>query len=237
MKVAVVTGGSRGIGKSIVKKFVSEGYSVVSTYSKSNVEEISKELGENVLYLPCDLSNLQRIDEFVETALSKFERVDVLVNNAGITLDNWFANMSLENFEKVIKVNLVGTVAVTKGFIRKMIAQKSGVVINISSIAGLLGSEGQSNYAASKAAIIAFTKSLAREVGRYGIRVVGVAPGFVMTDMYAKIPSDLKKKQIESIALRRVADPEEIANVVAFLASPAASYITGTTVVVDGGVL
>ncbi|MBN2353013.1 MAG: 3-oxoacyl-ACP reductase FabG [Spirochaetales bacterium] len=235
---ALITGGSRGIGKAIVEEFHRNGYRVTFTYHSREKEalELAKSLGEGrAKALRCALDDSADIDALFETVFKDEARLDVLVNNAGVAMDNWFALMSDEAFEKVVTTNLIGTARMTKRFIKKMMAQKSGVVVNVSSVSGIAAPEGQSNYAASKAGIIAFTKSLAREMGKHNIRVVGVAPGFVKTDMYAKIPNQLKTRQLEAIALRRPAEPEEIAKVVAFLAGDRASYITGTTVVVDGG--
>ncbi len=238
MKTALVTGGSRGIGRSIVKKFVADGYFVYFTYNRG-VDEAHKlmlDMGEDkALAVQCASGVDEHIDQLYDKIMASHEKLDVLVNNAGITQDNWFALMSMDQFENVLDTNLMGAVKMTKKFIKKMVSQKSGVVVNMSSIGGIMAPEGQTNYATSKAGLIAFTKSLAREMGKHNVRVVSVAPGFVKTDMYAKVPNTIKKAQLEGVALKRPAEPEEIANVVSFLVSDSASYITGTTLVVDGG--
>ncbi|MCX7656090.1 3-oxoacyl-ACP reductase FabG [Treponema sp. J25] len=236
---AVVTGGSRGIGRAIVEELVQNGYHVTFTYNSREKEahELVEILGaDKVCAVKCAITNEDDINHLYEIVCGNEEgSIDLLVNNAGLTKDNFFALMDIDSFKTVVDTNLLGTVQVTKRFIKKMVSQKSGVIINISSVGGILGPEGQTNYAASKAGLIALTKSLAREMGRYNIRVLAVAPGYVKTDMYAKIPNHIKSKQLEAVALKRPAEPSEIAAVVGFLASPKASYMTGVTVVVDGG--
>ena len=238
-KVAIVTGGTRGIGRAIVKKLSEEGYWVYFLFKKN--AEKARELveimsGKKVKAFQCSIERLDLVQEVIQDIHSQTGRIDVLVNNAGITRDNLFALMSQEEFKEVIEVNLLGTFNVTSAVVRHMIHQKSGVIVNISSIAGILGPKGQCNYAASKAGIIAFSKSLSRELGKYGIRVVAVAPGWVETEMYAKVPIQQRKQLLSSVSLGRVAKPEEIANVVSFIVSEKASYITGTTIIVDGGI-
>ncbi|WP_304224595.1 3-oxoacyl-ACP reductase FabG [Gracilinema caldarium] len=234
----VVSGGSRGIGKAIVEELVNEGYHVTFTYNsrEQEAQDLVLQLGaDKVRAVKCSITDLNDIEMLYGCVCENNETIDLIVNNAGITKDNYFALMGIDAFETVIDTNLLGAARVTHRFIKKMIAQKFGTIINISSIGGIMGPEGQTNYAASKAGLIAMTKSLAREMGKYNVRVLGVAPGFVKTDMYAKIPNQMKVKQLEAVALKRPAEPKEIASVVAFLASPKASYITGTTIVVDGG--
>lgn len=235
---AVVTGGSRGIGRAIVEELVRNGYQVTFTYNSREQEaaELVSSLGaDKVSAVKCAITDANDVNALYEKVCGTDGSVDLLVNNAGVTKDNYFALMGMDAFETVIDTNLVGSARVTQRFIKKMVAQKSGTIINISSIGGIMGPEGQTNYAASKAGLIALTKSLAREMGKYNIRVLAVAPGFVKTDMYAKIPNQMKVKQLEAVALKRPAEPAEIASVVGFLAGPGASYMTGTTVVVDGG--
>ncbi|MCX7655961.1 MAG: SDR family oxidoreductase [Treponemataceae bacterium] len=237
---ALVTGGSRGIGKAIVEELVKNDYEVFFTYNSHEKEasDLVFSLGESkVKAIKCSVDSDDDLEKVYAIVCGQNNSIDLLVNNAGITKDNYFALMGLDSFELVVNTNLMGAVRVTHRFLKKMISLKSGTIINIASIGGIMGPEGQTNYAASKGGIIAFTKALAREVGKYNIRVVGVAPGYVKTDMYAKIPNQIKIKQLEAVSLKRPAEPSEIASVVCFLASPAASYITGTTVVVDGGLV
>jgi 3-oxoacyl-[acyl-carrier protein] reductase len=237
-RIALVTGGTRGIGLAIVKKLCGEGCFVYFTYNKNAdiAGRIEDELGrDRVKSFQANADDYIKIEAVIETIKNEKGAIDVLVNNAGQTVDNWFALMAIDEFKSVINSNLIGTAAFCRAAVRQMISQRRGVIINISSISGIMGTEGQSNYAASKAGIMAFTKSLARELGKYAIRVIAVAPGFVETDMFAKIPVVKKKELLKSVPLQRPAKPDEIAEVVSFMVSDKASYITGTTVVVDGG--
>ncbi|NPV38676.1 3-oxoacyl-[acyl-carrier protein] reductase [Brevinematales bacterium NS] len=240
-KIALVTGGSRGIGRAIVRELTENGYFVCFTYRRGKEEayRIVQEIGEDkVKAFECNIQNFDEVKEKVEEEVIKpFGACDVLVNNAGITKDNLFPLMEIEDFREVIEVNLIGMANVTNVCIKSMMGKREGVVVNIASVSGILGSFGQTNYAAAKAGIIAFTKALAREVGKYNIRVVGVAPGFVETEMFAKIPFDKKKQMIGNVSLGRAGKPEEIASIVSFLVSSKASYITGTTIIVDGGLV
>jgi 3-oxoacyl-[acyl-carrier protein] reductase len=236
-KIAIVTGGSKGIGKAIVEELINKRYFVYFTYNKSVTEakEIEERLGkENCKSLFCPVENYDISNQIYQEEFKEKE-ISLLVNNAGVTDDILFAMMEIENFENVVLTNLFGSIYLTRLLIRSMIGNKKGVIVNISSVAGVMGSEGQTNYSASKGAIDAFTRSLAKEVGKYNIRVVGVAPGFTKTSMYSKVPMKYRRKQLEAVALKRVAEPQEIASVVSFLASERASYITGTTIRVDGG--
>ena len=236
--IAIVTGGTRGIGKSIVRKLCNDGYFTYFTYRSSTQEaqdlenEIGKEFTKGCC---CSSENSSDIKQLILEIISTHKKVDLLVNNAGITKDNFFTLMESDDFFDVLDVNVNGTINFTKGIIREMIKKKSGVIINVSSISGLMGSPGQTNYSASKGAIDAFTRSLAKEVGKYNIRVLSVAPGFTETEMFARIPLKIRKQQLETTALKRPARVEEISNVVSFLASKEASYITGTTIRIDGG--
>lgn len=239
-KVALITGGSRGIGKSIALKLASLGANVIINYSsnetKANkvVDEI-KELGSEGIAIKADVSNVEQAKNLIDEALSKFNKIDILVNNAGITKDNLIMRMTEEDWDLVLDINLKGSFNVTKSIIRKMIKQKHGSIINISSIVGLTGNAGQCNYSASKAGIIGLTKSLAKEVGKKNIRVNAIAPGFIETDMTDKLPDKIKAEYIKGIALNKLGQPEDVANAVAFLASDYAKYITGQVIVVDGG--
>lgn len=239
-KVALITGGSRGIGKSIALKLASLGANVIINYSsnetKANkvVDEI-KELGSEGIAIKADVSNVEQAKNLIDEALSKFNKIDILVNNAGITKDNLIMRMTEEDWDLVLDINLKGSFNVTKSIIRKMIKQKYGSIINISSIVGLTGNAGQCNYSASKAGIIGLTKSLAKEVGKKNIRVNAIAPGFIETDMTDKLPDKIKAEYIKGIALNKLGQPDDVANAVAFLASDYAKYITGQVIVVDGG--
>lgn len=235
---AIVTGGGRGIGKAIVENLVEQGYFVYFTYNKSSsaAKELEKKIGsEKCKAVFCPSDSYEDTKKLYEEEFQN-KQIDVLVNNAGVTIDNLFAMMEIKDFEDVIQTNILGYIYLTRLLIRSMTSNKKGVIVNITSTSGIIGNEGQTNYSASKGAIDAFTRSLSKEVGKYNVRVVSVAPGFTKTEMYAKIPMKYKKKGLESVALNRVADPEEIASVVSFLVSENASYITGTTIRVDGGI-
>jgi len=237
-KVALVTGANGGIGSAIALRLGMNAFKVILNYhiNKDKVIEIASSLGEeNTLLVEADITNIEAVNEMVSKALKKFGRIDVLVNNAGITRDRTFVKMSKEEWDEVINVNLNGVFNVTKAVIPIMIRQGSGTIINISSIVGEIGNFGQTNYSASKAALIGFTKSLAKEVARKGIRVNAIAPGFVDTEMTRKIPENVKNKILEQIPMGRFAAPEEIADVVLFLCN--ASYITGAVIDVNGGMI
>lgn len=241
-KVAIVTGGSRGIGKAIALKLASLGANIVINYRKYNetVEDTLKEIkakNVEVLGFEADVSDFNSTDKLVKDTLSKFGRIDILVNNAGITKDTLLMRMNEEDFDKVIDVNLKGTFNFVRHITPIMLKQREGKIINISSVVGIVGNAGQLNYASSKAGIIGLTKSLAKEVGSRGITVNAIAPGFIKTDM-TDILSDKVKEHINSqIPLKRMGEPEDVANMVAFLASNQASYITGQIINVDGGMV
>ena len=221
-RVALVTGANGGIGSATALKLGMNGFKVILNYhvNKDNAVEIASSLGvENTLLIEADITNIEAVNEMVSKTLEKFGRIDVLVNNAGITRDRTFVKMSKEEWDEVINVNLNGVFNVTKAVIGIMIEQGSGTIINISSIVGEIGNFGQTNYSASKAALIGFTKSLAKEVARKGIRVNAIAPGFVDTEMTRKIPENVKNKILEQIPMGRFATPEEVADAVLFLYS------------------
>ena len=235
-RVALVTGSNGGIGRATALKLGMNGFKVILNYhvDKDKAVEIASSLGErNALLAEADVTNVEAVNEMVSKVLEKFGRIDVLVNNAGITRDRTFVKMSREEWNEVINVNLNGAFNVTKAVIGIMIGQGSGTIINISSIVGEIGNFGQANYSASKAALIGFTKSLAKEVASKGITVNAIAPGFVDTEMTRKIPENIKSKILEQIPMRRFAAPEEIADVVLFLCN--AKYIIGTVIDVNGG--
>ncbi|MDN5331137.1 MAG: 3-oxoacyl-[acyl-carrier protein] reductase [Tepidanaerobacteraceae bacterium] len=240
-KVCLVTGGSRGIGRSISIKLARLGAKVVLNYksneelAKKVVSEIESLNGEAVAYM-ADVADYEEASRMVEEVYQKFGRIDILVNNAGITRDGLILRMSEKDWDDVINTNLKGMFNTTKNAVKYMVKQRWGRIINISSVVGLYGNPGQANYAAAKAGVIGFTKSLAKELGSRGITVNAVAPGFIRTDMTAEI---IKKNQeisiIEKIPLRRLGEPDDVANLVAFLASEESNYITGQIIAIDGG--
>lgn len=241
-KVALITGATRGIGKQIALTLSKEGYNIVLNYRKENeeLESLIKEIensGVECLAVKGDVSIFDDCKNFVNEAIEKFEKIDVLVNNAGITKDMLLARMSKEDFTQVIDVNLVGTFNVTKNVISYMMKARSGRIINISSVVGVSGNAGQTNYSASKAGIIGFTKSLAKEVSSRNILVNAVAPGFIESDMTNILKDEVKEEIAKSIPLKRIGKPEDISKVVKFLASEDSSYITGQVINVDGGML
>lgn len=241
-KVALITGGARGIGREIAKKFAKEGCNLVLNYVSDNtdVEKIKSEFNEygiDVLVLKADVSVFLDCENLVKEAIEKFGKIDILVNNAGITKDTLIAMMKEDAFDKVIDVNLKGTFNVTKNVVPYMMKKRNGNIINISSVVGVVGNAGQSNYAASKAGIIGFTKSLAKELAPRNIRVNAVAPGFIDTDMTSVLSDKVKENINLQIPLKRMGKAEEVANVVSFLANDESSYITGQVINVDGGMV
>ncbi len=239
-KVALVTGGSRGIGKAIVQALAESGARVAFTYrsSAAAAEAFRDELtarGFTVLAFQSDAASLKDAAAVVDDVVARLGRLDILVNNAGITKDTLLLRMSEEDWDSVIGTNLKGVFNFTKAAIRPMMSQRSGKIINISSIVGITGNPGQANYAASKAGIIGFTKSVAKELGSRNIQVNVVAPGYVDTDMTGVLTPEQKKALTDMIPLKRTARPEDVASVVRFLASGDSDYITGQTVRVDGG--
>ena len=241
-KVALITGGARGIGRSICESFAENGCNVAFTYnnSKEAAEELEKELKKydvKVKSYKSDASDHDKSVELIDNVISDFERIDVLVNNAGITKDNLLMRMSPSDFKDVVNVNLGSVFNLTKSSIRIFLKQKEGSIINISSIVGVKGNAGQSNYAASKAGIIGFSKSIALELGSRNIRCNVVAPGFIETDMTDSLSADVLEKWKESIPLKRSGKPNDVGNACVFLASDLSSYITGQVLQVDGGLL
>ncbi len=241
-KIALVTGGSRGIGRAIAIAFAKEGANVAFTYksasagAESTVKEIET-LGRKALPLQSDAKSFSEAGRVVEEVVKSFQRIDLLVNNAGITRDTLLMRMSEEDWDDVIDTNLKSAFNFSKAVCRHMMGQRSGRIINISSIAGVIGNPGQTNYAAAKAGMIGMTKTLAKELASRNIQVNAVAPGFVDTDMTEKITPQQKEILLNIIPMKRMAKPEEIASVVVFLASPASSYVTGQVLCVDGGIV
>jgi 3-oxoacyl-[acyl-carrier protein] reductase len=242
-KTAIITGATRGIGKGIALSFAKSGANIVFTYLSSEAQalEIEKELrsfGVEAFAIKSDASDFQQAHDLVEFALEKLGgRIDVLVNNAGITRDNLLMRMSEEDYDKVMDVNLKSLFNLTKAVQRTMLKQRSGSIINISSVVGVKGNAGQANYAASKAGAIGFSKSIALELGARNIRCNVIAPGFIATEMTDKLKEEVVQGWINTIPLKRAGQPEDVANVALFLASDMSSYVTGQVINTCGGML
>lgn len=241
-RLALITGGTRGIGKQIALTFAKDGYDIAINYRTENddLKNTKKEIEANnvkCFSVQGDVTKFEDCEKFVKQIVEEFGNIDVLVNNAGITRDALLMRMKEEDFRQVIDTNLIGTFNITKNVISYMMKAKNGRIINISSVVGISGNAGQTNYAASKAGIIGFTKSLAKEVASRNITVNAVAPGFVDTQMTAVLKDDIKEEIAKKIPLKRMGTPQDVANVVKFLASSDSSYITGQVIHVDGGML
>jgi 3-oxoacyl-[acyl-carrier protein] reductase len=240
-KVAIITGGARGIGRAIALLFAKEGADIVIW--DVNLQEAEKTaaeigaLGRQSLAQGVDVTDYQKVEEAVNKILDKFTKVDILVNNAGITKDGLLLRLSEQDWDAVLNVNLKGTFNCTKAVSKVMLKQHRGKIINIASIIGIIGNPGQANYAASKAGIIALTKTAAKELASRNINVNAVAPGFIQTEMTAKLPEDLKEKMLAAIPMGKFGSPQDVASVCLFLASEEASYINGQVIVVDGGMV
>lgn len=241
-QVALITGGARGIGKQIAITLAKAGYDIALNY-RSNTDELVKVKEEiesykvKCLLVQGDVSNFEDTERIAKETMDEFGKIDVLVNNAGITKDMLLLRMKKEDFESVLDVNLVGTFNMTKNVANYMMKARQGKIINVSSVVGVSGNAGQANYAASKSGIIGFTKSLAKELASRNILVNAVAPGFIGTDMTNVLKDEVKDKILEQIPLKRIGNAEEVANVVKFLASNDSSYITGQVINIDGGML
>jgi 3-oxoacyl-[acyl-carrier protein] reductase len=238
-KVAIVTGASKGIGKSIAQKISQAGaHTVCVSRSKEVLIDVSKKINDDgfcASYYVCDVSKINNFKELIDDTVLKYNKVDILVNNAGITKDNLIMRMSESDWDKVIDVNLKGVFNGIKSVSRQMMKQKYGRIINISSIVGLIGNPGQANYAASKAGVIGLGKAISKELASRNITVNSIAPGYIETDMVDNIQEEAKEALFKKIPLGRIGKPEEIAAAVLYLASDEASYITGQTIAVDGG--
>lgn len=239
-QTAIVTGGSRGIGRAVAVRLAKDGMNLVINYrgnsaAAEETERLCRELGAEVLLVQGDVSRAEDCEKLAAHAKEAFGRVDVLVNNAGITRDGLLARMTEEDFRAVLDVNLVGPWNMMKAVNRIMMKQRYGRIVNLSSVTGLMGNMGQTNYAAAKAGILGMTKSYAREVVSRGITVNAVAPGFIDTDMTEAMPEGAKDKIITGIPMGRTGKPQDVAEAVAFLASEQAGYITGEVLRVDGG--
>ena len=241
-KIALITGATRGIGKQIAITLAENGFDIALNYRKENEDldntkkEIEK-IGRKCVAVKGDVSSYEDCENFVKKVIEQYGKIDVLVNNAGITKDNLLMRMKKEDFEDVLNVNLVGTFNVTKNVIPYMMKERNGRIINISSVVGIAGNAGQTNYSASKAGIIGFTKSLAKEVASRNILVNAVAPGFIETNMTDVLKDEIKENIAKNIPLKRMGNAKDVANLVNFLASNESSYITGQVINVDGGML
>jgi len=243
-KVALVTGGTRGIGKAIAKRFVEAGARVAifgtdPEKGERAVEELKKSAvdGQKIVFYQVDVGDSQQVDEAVQKVYQEFGTLDILVNNAGITRDNLLMRLSEEDWESVMNTNLKSVFNTCKSVVRPMIKGRSGKIINITSVVGLTGNAGQTNYAASKSGMIGFTKSLAKEIAGRGISVNCIAPGFVETDMTDKLNEKQKESILNQIPMQKMGKPEDIANAALFLASSLADYVTGQVITVDGGMV
>ena len=241
-KVALVTGAGRGIGQAIALAFAKEGAILVLSDLKTEflteTEALAKQAGSpKCLLTQANVANGDEVSQVVKIALDTFERINILVNVAGITKDGLLATMSEQDWDDVLSINLKSAFLFTKECARPMIKQRDGAIINIASIIGIAGNAGQANYAASKGGMIALTKSTAKELAKRNIRANAIAPGFIKSKMTDKLPPDLVEKMKERIGLRRLGEPQDVANLAVFLASEASAYVTGQTIVVDGGLV
>lgn len=240
-KISIITGGARGIGRQIALTFAREGsHIVVCDLNESMLSEAEAELkglGTEVLALKVDVTNSLQTEDMLNKTLDKFKRVDILVNNAGITKDALLVRMKESDWDAVLNVNLKGVFNCTKHVSAVMLKQRSGKVVNIASIIGIIGNAGQANYAASKAGIIGFTKSLAKELAPRGINVNAIAPGFIQTDMTASLNEEIKSQMLRLIPLGKFGSGQDVANLALFLASEYSSYITGQVIKIDGGMV
>ncbi|MDK9698779.1 MAG: 3-oxoacyl-[acyl-carrier-protein] reductase [bacterium] len=241
-KIALVTGAARGIGRAIAERLLADGAIVfINDLFAADVEKTVTELSSTntgkVFGIASDISTEEGSSAAINAPVEKFGRIDLLVNNAGITRDGLVMRMSLADWEKVIHVNLTGTFLCSKAASRKMLSQKSGRIINISSVVGVMGNAGQANYASSKAAVIGLTKSLAKEFGSRGVTVNAIAPGYIETPMTHVLSEEVRQNFMKSIPLQRAGTPEDVAGAVAFLAGPSSAYITGQVLHVDGGMV
>jgi len=239
-KVALITGGANGIGKVTAKRFLTEGAKVVISdinekMGKETVGEL-QQYGE-ITFIQADVSNTEQIEKMVDSIVKVYQQIDILINNAGITIDGMLTKMDESSWEKVLSVNLSGVFKCTKAVVPVMLEQGSGVILNASSVVGIHGNIGQTNYAATKAGVIGLTKSWAKEFGAKGIRVNAVAPGFIATDMTATIPQKLLDVMAYKTPLRKLGKPEDIAAAYLYLASDDANFVTGTILNVDGGLV
>ncbi len=240
-KVALITGGARGIGREMALLFAREGADIsICDINDESIQATVKEiesLGVRALGLKVDIANSAQVEEMAGKVLDKFSKIDILINNAGITRDNLLLRMKEEDWDAVLDVNLKGTFNCTKAVSKAMIKERRGKIVNIASIIGIMGNAGQANYAASKGGIISFTKSVAKELASRNINVNAIAPGFIKTDMTAKLSEELQDTMLKMIPLGRLGDPMDVAKLALFLASDNSGYITGEVIKVDGGMV
>lgn len=236
-KVVLITGGSRGIGAELVKSFAKAGAKVVFTYrsSKDAADALIAECDGEVSAFQSDASNYEQAEALIKSVMEKHERIDVLINNAGITKDNLLLRMNEEQWDSIMDINLKSVFNLTKHCLKPMLKQRAGSIINMSSVVGVFGNAGQSNYAASKAGIIGFTKSIAKEIGSRGVRCNAIAPGFIATEMTEVLDDKVKDNYIAGIPLKRLGSTDDVSNLSMFLASDQSSYITGQVISVCGG--
>jgi 3-oxoacyl-[acyl-carrier protein] reductase len=241
-EVAIVTGGTKGIGRAICLLFAEEGAKVIANFSKDvdAAEALKKEAktgGLNIRLYKADVTQFDQVKEMIEEVFAEYGKIDIFVNNVGLVRDNFLMLMSDDDWNSLLHTNLTSLFNCCRAVIRKMIPQRRGKIINISSISGILGTSGQTNYAATKGGVISFTKALAREVGPFNIHVNAVAPGLIESDVVSKMPKEKVEAITKSSSLGRIGKPEEVAQVVLFLASEHSNYITGQTIIVDGGII
>ncbi len=241
-EVAIVTGGTKGIGKATCLLLAEQGAKVVANFSKDgeaaeNLKKEAKSRGLSLGLLKADVTQVDQVKAMVEETSAQYGKIDILVNNVGLVRDNFLMLMTDEDWESLIRTNLTSLFYCCRVVIRKMIPQRKGKIVNVSSISGILGTPGQANYAATKGGMISFTKSLARELGPFNIHVNAVAPGLIESEVVSKMPKEKLEAIIKSSSLGRVGKPEEVAQAVLFLASEHSNYITGQTIVVDGGIV
>lgn len=241
-RVALVTGASRGIGRAIASRLAQDGLAVVINYARSEaaareVVEMVVAAGGRASSVQADVAEFSQVEAMVERVLAEYGRLDVLVNNAGITRDGLLMRMSEEDWDAVLDTNLKGAYACTRAALRGMLKRRHGRIINISSVAGLMGNAGQANYSASKAGLLGFTRAVAREVAGRNVTVNAVAPGYIETEIWSGVPEAAKAEFVKLIPMGRTGNPEEVAQVVSFLVSDASSYMTGQVLCVDGGMV